>query len=120
MPKAIKAEIVKRPAERISADLKKTAWGGVIESLLIMIFGILMIVWPDITTRVIANVLGAIFIINGIYQIINYFVIKGQRDFFNNGLLIGVISLLVGIAAILVGENIAHASSSASGWYTKP
>ena len=108
MSKVSKAEIIKRPIERITADLKKSAWGGVIESLLIMIFGILMVVWPDITAAVIANVLGAIFIVNGIYQIINYFVVKGQRDFFNNGLLIGVISLLVGIAAILVGDNIAQ------------
>ena len=102
------AEIIKKPIEMISADLKKSAWSAIIESILIIIFGILMVVWPDITTTVIANVLGAIFIINGIYQIINYFVIKGQTDFFNNGLLIGVISLLVGIAAILIGENIAQ------------
>ena len=108
MTKTSKAEIIKRPIERVNADLKKSAWGAIIESLLIMIFGILMVVWPNITTAIIANVLGAIFIVLGIYQIINYFVVKGQRDFFNNGLLIGVISLLVGIAAILIGENIAQ------------
>ena len=108
MTKTSKAEIIKRPIERVNADLKKSAWGAIIESLLIMIFGILMVVWPNITTAVIANVLGAIFIVLGIYQIINYFVVKGQRDFFNNGLLIGVISLLVGIAAILIGEDIAQ------------
>ena len=108
MANVSKAEIIKKPTEKISADLKKSAWSAAIESLLIIIFGILMVVWPDITTLVIANVLGAIFIISGVYQIINYFVVKGQNDFFNNGLLIGVISLLVGIAAILVGENIAQ------------
>lgn len=102
------AEIIKKPIENISTDLKKSAWSAIIESILIIIFGILMVVWPDITTTVIANVLGGIFIVNGIYQIINYFVVKGQTDFFNNGLLIGVISLLVGIAAILIGENIAQ------------
>ncbi len=108
MANVSKAEIIKKPTEKISANLKKSAWSAAIESLLIIIFGILMVVWPDITTLVIANVLGAIFIISGVYQIINYFVVKGQNDFFNNGLLIGVISLLVGIAAILVGENIAQ------------
>lgn len=108
MPKAIKAEMIKRPIEQVGATLKKSAWGSVVESLLIMIFGILMVAWPNITTIVIANILGAIFIVNGIYQIINYFVVKGQHDFFNNGLLIGVISLLVGIAAILIGSDIAQ------------
>ncbi|MBR3248458.1 DUF308 domain-containing protein [Candidatus Saccharibacteria bacterium] len=108
MANVSKAEMIKKPIEKVNTELKKSAWGAAAESLLIMIFGILMVAWPDITTIVIANILGAIFIVSGIYQIINYFVVKGQRDFFNNGLLIGVISLLVGIAAILIGENIAQ------------
>ncbi len=103
-----KTELIKRPIEKIGLDLKKSAWFAVAESLAIIIFGILMVVWPDITVTVIANILGAIFIVSGIYQIVNYFVVKGQNDFFNNGLLIGVISLLIGIAAIVVGENIAN------------
>ena len=103
-----KTEVIKRPIEKIGWDLKKSAWSAVIESLAIIIFGILMIVWPDITIAVIANILGAIFIVSGIYQIINYFVVKGQNDFFNNGLLVGVISLLVGIAAIVIGDSIAN------------
>lgn len=105
--KPTKAEIIKRPIEQIGANLKKTAWFSVAESLLILILGILFVAWPGITTLVIANVLGAIFIISGIYQIINYFVVKGQNDFFNNSLLTGVIALLIGIAAIVLGEGIA-------------
>ncbi|MDO5451941.1 MAG: DUF308 domain-containing protein [Candidatus Saccharibacteria bacterium] len=102
-----KAEIIKRPIERISADIKKSAWSAAIESLLILIFGILMVVWPDITIIAIANILGTIFIISGIYQIINYFVVKGQNDFFNNGLLIGVLALLLGITILLIGTDLA-------------
>ena len=103
-----KVEIIKRPVEKISWDLKKSAWSAAIESLIIMIFGVLLVSWPDITVIVVANILGAIFIISGIYQIVNYFVVKGQNDFFNNGLLIGVVSLLIGIAAIIIGEDIAN------------
>ena len=103
-----KVEIIKRPIEKISLDIKKSAWSAAIESLMVMIFGILLVAWPDITVLVVANVLGAIFIISGIYQIINYFVVKGQNDFFNNGLLIGVVALLLGIAAIVIGEDIAN------------
>lgn len=102
-----KDSLIKQPVERVSADIKKSAWAAIAESLIIAVFGILLIAWPDITIVVIANILGAIFIINGIYQIINYFVVKGPADFFNNGLLFGVISVLVGIAAIVIGEDIA-------------
>lgn len=103
-----KVEIIKRPVEKIGWDLKKSAWSAAIESLLIMIFGILWVVWPDMTIIVVANILGAIFIASGIYQIINYFVVKGQNDFFNNGLLSGVVALLIGIATIIIGEDIAN------------
>ena len=103
-----KVEIIKRPLEKFGWDLKKSAWSAAIESLAIMIFGILLVSWPDITIIVIANILGAIFIVSGIYQIINYFVVKGQNDFFNNGLLSGIVALLIGIAAIVIGEDIAN------------
>ena len=102
-------EIIKRPIEQIGASIKKNAWFAVIESIVILIFGILLIAWPDITVVVISNILGAIFILSGIYRIINYFIVRGQKDFFNNSLLFGVISVLVGIAAIVVGEDIANA-----------
>ncbi|MBQ6593894.1 DUF308 domain-containing protein [Candidatus Saccharibacteria bacterium] len=102
-------EIIKRPIEQIGASIKKSAWFAVIESIVILIFGILLIAWPDITVVVISNILGAIFILSGIYRIINYFIVRGQKDFFNNSLLFGVISVLVGIAAIVVGEDIANA-----------
>ena len=102
-----KVEIIKRPIEQVSGNLKKSAWSAAVESLIIMIFGIFLVVWPDVTILVISNVLGAIFIIGGIYRIINYFVVKGQNDFFNNDLLSGVLFLLIGIAAIVIGEDIA-------------
>ena len=103
-----KVEIIKHPVDKLGWDLKKSAWFAVAESILIMIFGILLVVWPDITIVVIANILGTIFIVSGIYQIINYFVVKGQNDFFNNGLLSGVVALLIGIAAIVIGGDIAN------------
>lgn len=103
-----KVEIIKHPVEKIGWDIKKSAWSAAIESLLIMIFGILLVVWPNITFVVVANILGAIFISSGIYQIINYFIVKGQNDFFNNGLLSGVVAVILGIAAIVAGESIAN------------
>ena len=33
---------------------------------------------------------------------------KGQRDFFNNGLLAGTVSVLIGIAALVIGQDIAN------------
>ncbi|MBQ3263565.1 DUF308 domain-containing protein [Candidatus Saccharibacteria bacterium] len=102
-----KVEIIKRPLERVSGDVKKSAWTAIIESLAVLILGILFIAWPDTMIQIVAYIVGAFFIVKGAFQIINYFVEKGQQDFFNNNLLIGVISVLIGIAALAIGEDIA-------------
>lgn len=103
-----KVEIIKRPVEKISGNLKQSAWMAVIESLATAILGILLIAWPETVVKVIAYVVGVFFVVKGAYQIINYFIAKGQNDFFNNELLAGVISILVGIAAFVMGEEIAN------------
>ncbi|MBQ2660507.1 DUF308 domain-containing protein [Candidatus Saccharibacteria bacterium] len=103
-----KVEIIKRPAEQVSDDIKKSAWAAVIESLALMILGILFIVLQDSIIQVLAYIVGAFFIVKGGFQIINYFMVKGQNDFFNNGLLSGVVSVLIGIASLVIGEDIAH------------
>ena len=58
--------------------------------------------------QIVSYVVGAFFIIKGAFQVINYFIEKGQNDFFNNGLLAGVVSALIGIAALVIGEDIAN------------
>ena len=109
MPKVEKAEIIKRPIEQIGGEIKKSAWTAVIESLAILILGILFIVASDTMMKVVAYIVGAFFIVKGAFQIINYFIEKGQNDFFNNNLLIGVISVLIGITALALGPDIAEA-----------
>ena len=103
-----KAEIIKRPIEQIGGDIKKSAWSAAIESLAILILGILFIAWPDTMVRVVSYVVGTIFIVKGSFQVITYFMEKGQNDFFNNNLLFGVISILIGITALVIGEDIAN------------
>lgn len=102
-----KAEIIKRPVEQIGSDIKKSAWSAVIESLAVMVLGILFIIWPDTMIKVLAYIVGIFFIVKGGFQIITYYMDRGQRDFFNNGLLYGVVSVLLGITALVIGEDIA-------------
>ena len=103
-----KAEIIKRPVEQIGNDIKKSAWGAAFESIIIIVLGVLFIAWPETMVKVVSYIIGSFFIIKGAFQIINYFLAKGQNDFFNNDLLIGVISVLIGIAALVIGEDIAN------------
>lgn len=103
-----KAEVIKRPIEKVSSSLKQSAWMAIFESLITAILGIFLAVWPDTVIKVIAYVVGVFFVVKGAYQIVNYFLAKGQKDFFNNNLLYGIISALVGISALVMGEKIAN------------
>ena len=103
-----KVEIIKRPINQISSDIKKSAWSAIIESLALIIIGILFIVLQDTMVQILAYFVGTFFIVKGGFQIINYYMDKGQNDFLNNGLLSGVVSVLIGIAAFVIGEDIAH------------
>lgn len=103
-----KAEIIKRPIEQIGSEVKKSAWTAVFESLAIIILGILFVAWPDVMMKAVTYVVGALFIIKGGFQVINYFIEGGQKDYFNNNLLSGVVSILIGITALVIGDGIAN------------
>ena len=104
---ATKAEINKRPIEKIGTSVKRSAWSAIFESLALVVLGILFVIWPDVMINILSYLVGIFFIVKGGFQIINYFVEKGQNDFLNNGLLSGVVSALIGIAVLAIGENIA-------------
>lgn len=103
-----KAKIIKRPVEQVSSNLKRTAWSSVFEALVLIILGILFVIWPDTMVKILAYLVGAFFIIKGSYAVANYYIQKGQQDFFNNGLLSGVVCILIGVAALIIGEDIAR------------
>ena len=103
-----KAEIIKRPIEQVGNEIKQTAWMAIIESLALVVLGILFIILQDVMVQALAYIFGLFFVIKGAFQIIGYFVVKGQKDFFNNDLLFGVISVLVGVALLALGEEITN------------
>ena len=96
---------IKRPLDFITGNLKKSAWAAVFESIVLLIFGILLVAWPGITYYIVSIVLGVILIIVGLYQIVTYFIVKGQNNFFDNSLLFGVVSIIIGIAAVCFAEQ---------------
>ncbi len=102
-------DFIKQPLNMVGDKIKKYAWESVVESLITIALGIFLVLWPDTVVAILAYVLGVFFIVKGCYQIISYFMVKGQNNFFNNDLLYGVISLIVGIAAIVAGQQLAEA-----------
>ncbi len=86
--------------------IKKTGWGSLITSIIFALLGIVLIVNPEGTIRTVAYTLGTIFILIGIYKIINYVRNKGEYSFFNLDLTFGIISIIIGLITIVYIEQI--------------
>lgn len=92
--------------EYIQKILKKSGWMAIIESLIFAILGIILICNPDETVKVIAYVLGTIFIATGVIKIINYIQQKGTKDLFNYNLVYGILAVIIGIVTIIYSSTI--------------
>ena len=101
-----KVEIIKRPIEQASTNIKKSAWSSAFESFAMLALGILFVIWPDTMMQAVAYIIGAILLVKGGFEIINYFIDK--RNAFSNLLLSGLVSTFIGIVVMIMGPNIAN------------
>ena len=86
--------------EYLRKILKKTGWISILESIIFAILGIILVCKPEGTVKVISWILGIIFILAGIYKIINYFLSKGNNDFYNFDLIYGLTAIVIGIVTM--------------------
>ncbi len=80
--------------------LKKSVWSNVLMSIIFAFIGIFMIAKTDSATRIISIILGIVFIIIGIIKIVDYYMAKGNSNFYNYDLVYGIIAVVIGIIAI--------------------
>ena len=83
--------------------LKKSSWTDIITSLIFILFGVMLVLSPEMIQAMIAILLGAIFIAMGIFRLINYFA-SGKIDSYS--LASGIIAMIVGIVILFCSETI--------------
>lgn len=81
--------------------LKKTGLVSIIEALIFLILGIILVCKPDNIINFISIILGIIFIVAGLYKIINYFLAKGNSEFYNYDLVYGIMAIIIGIIVMV-------------------
>lgn len=92
--------------EYLEKLLKKNGWISIIESIVFAILGVLLICNPEGVVKVISYILGAIFIVAGIYKIVNYMSAKGKYDIYNYDIAYGIIAILIGLGIIIFNNSI--------------
>lgn len=92
--------------EYIKRILQKTGITSLISSIIFAILGIVLIVEAEMTVKIISYILGGMFILVGIYKLINYFITKGNYDLYNYDLAFGIIAIVLGIITIVYIQEI--------------
>ena len=90
--------------EYLKQLLKKTGWISIVESLIFAVLGIILICNPEGTVNTISIILGIIFIVIGIFKIIQYIAAK-QKDN-NYDLIYGLTAIVIGIVAMMYMSTI--------------
>ncbi|HJJ09721.1 MAG TPA: DUF308 domain-containing protein [Clostridiaceae bacterium] len=90
----------------IEKIFKKSGLISILESLIIALLGIILIIEPEGTLEFITCSLGVIFILAGLYKIINYFLSKGKYNFYDYDLAYGLVACIIGIITIICGAAI--------------
>lgn len=92
--------------EYLESLLKKTGWNALITSVVFAVLGIVLIMNPEETVRIVSYILGAMFVIAGLYKVVNYLNNRGKYDFYNYDMSFGIIAILIGIVTICFSNEI--------------
>lgn len=80
--------------------LKKVNWASAALSVIMIVVGILIIIYPDVTSDVAAMILGIGAIVYGAFNMISYFLLKPEQILHSNQFIIGFLSILFGILVL--------------------
>lgn len=79
---------------------------GCISAILYLLFGLLLLLWTEISFPIICNILGTVCIILGLAQIIVYFLRDHKKSLFRNDFAYGLITLVIGIVMLSTTNRI--------------
>lgn len=90
----------------IEKIFKKSGWFSIIESVILAILGVILVCRPEESVKAISYILGSIFVLVGIYKIINYISANGKYNLYNYDLVNGLIAIIIGIITIVYSNTI--------------
>lgn len=95
--------------EPVLKRAKSAGWLAILESIVIGVFGAILVLNTDGILKVLFYVIGIFLIVKGVYHIVNYFAVHGKYDFYNNDLLYGIVALVFGVIAVVLWEQLSGA-----------
>lgn len=92
--------------EYLKKFFNRTGWMSILESIIFLILGIVLMWKPQETVSVSTYLLGIVFIVVGVYKIINYFLKDGKYEIYNYDMAYGLIAIIIGMCTIIFSGTI--------------
>ena len=86
--------------------LKQLKWSQILMSVCYIFLGVLLIIFPDISGKVISYVLGGSAVVYGIVNLTIYFLLNVKDSLYRNEFIIGIASIVFGLLVILKSDII--------------
>ena len=80
--------------------LLRSWWVLILRGLFAILFGLIAMIWPDITVFVVVTILGAFLILDGLIEIWVGFLGRGEEEHWWTDALLGILAVLAGIGVI--------------------
>lgn len=84
----------------------KSSWISILEAIIFAVLGVILVWKPEETVKVASYLLGVVFIIVGIFKIINYFLKDGKHEIYNYDMAYGLIAIIIGMCTIIFSSTI--------------
>ena len=98
--------IFKKGAGSIESFFQKVGVVSIVTAIVFGVLGLILMTNPELVLSVIFYVLGAIFLIVGIFKLFSYFMERGQYNLQNQDLAFGIIAIIAGLVVIFAKDTI--------------
>lgn len=92
--------------DMIKEKMRDLRSSSILPALLCLTYGIVLIIWPDISSNFICYAIGIAIMLVGVIFVIRYIRKDLVRDFYRKDLVIGLIAISLGLVALLRVEMI--------------
>ena len=84
--------------------LKEMKWNAIISSILMIVLGVVLVLFPTLSMNLIVTFIAIAAIISGLVNIIRYFSYDLKESYFRNDFLFGLVTLTLGILILFKPE----------------
>lgn len=86
--------------------LKRLKTNILISAVLCVVLGIVLVVWPDMSMKIVCITIGAVLLIGGAVRLVGYFVKKDGSIYEQMSLIMGIVLAVVGVWIMLKPEKV--------------